>query len=226
MKDKYCLPIIQVAEDSVLAMIEQNKKNYGFFEIWLDYIEDLSESFVSDLIHKFPGQLVFVFRRQNLESIKMPDVQRFKVLDALSGEDCLVDLDITVQADDLKYAKSKDLKKIVSFHNYQKTPDTAELEAKIAEMEEYNPYIVKLSTFCNETVDALRLLELQQELIETGQKHIVLGMGANGQITRIFATLWGNELAFVPEDDEAKSADGQISRTKFERILQEITNAR
>lgn len=226
MQNKYCLPIIKSSKAEILNSIEQSEPNYGFFEVWLDYIEDFDISFVSDLIAKFPGRIILVFRRQNLEPIKMVVEQRFKILDEASGKDCLVDLDISCQLEDLDYA-AKDglqLNKVVSFHDYERTPDDDGLKAKLDAIKSHNPAIIKLSTFCDTKKDALRLLNLQQELAENNQKHIILGMGENGQITRIFATLWGNELAFVPEAIENESAKGQIPRDKFERIIKELTN--
>lgn len=224
MQNKYCLPIIKPSGGEVLSAIEQSEASYGYFEVWLDYIEDFDLGFISDLIDKYPDRIILVLRRQNLEPIKMPSGQRLKILGEVAGKDCFIDLDITSQTEDLQYAKGVNLKKIVSFHDYAGTPDDAQLNAKIEEITSHNPQIIKISTFCDTVDDALRLLIIQQGFIKSGQKHIVLGMGENGLITRIFGTLWGNEFAFVPETTEGESAKGQITRDKFEKIMKELTN--
>lgn len=225
MQNKYCLPIIAESWQKVIDTIESQQANYGYFEVWLDYLTDLETHKLIEFVSEQPSKLILVFRRQNLEPIKMTAEQRFKIFDALASKNCLVDVDIS-QTEDLDYLKSKDIKKIVSFHDYQKTPSAADLQTKVTEIENYEPDIIKISTFCNSPEDAVRLLSLQQEFIKKSIKHIVLGMGEHGQATRIFGTLWGNELAFVPEEDETKSAAGQINRAKFERIMKELTDAR
>lgn len=76
MKIKYCLPIVKTNKKTVLKIIEGNQ-DYDFFEIWLDYIEDLDFDFLKKLIHKHDGKLIFLFRRMNLENIKM-DLEKRK----------------------------------------------------------------------------------------------------------------------------------------------------
>lgn len=224
MKDKYCLPIIKTNATEVLEMIDQHKDDYGYFEVWLDYIEDLNLDFISDLVNKYPDRIIFVLRRQNLDPVKMPQQQRMKVLDLITDKNCLIDLDITIQAEELNYLKNsgKDKNLLISYHNYELTPADNELQKIIDEMESYSPGIIKLSTMCNSKDDALRLLTLEQQLLKAGRKHIVLGMGKDGQITRVFATLWGNALAFVPETSDDESAKGQITREKLDRIMKEL----
>ena len=41
-------------------------KGYDFYEIWLDYIKDLDNDFLTQICKSYKGKLIFVFRRQNL----------------------------------------------------------------------------------------------------------------------------------------------------------------
>lgn len=223
MKERYCLPITKPNKAEVAATIEQLKGEYGFFEVWLDYIKDFDLDFIADLIDKYPDRLILVFRRKNLEPIKMPLQQRKKVLDTATGKNCLVDLDIT-QAEELDYLKSsgKDKNLLCSYHNYEATPAYDELEKIVNDMEAYSPGIIKLSTMCNSADDALRLIKLKVRFLENERKHIVLGMGEEGKITRVFGALWGNALIFIPETQEEASAPGQITRQEFDKIMERI----
>lgn len=222
MKDKYCLPIINSDLADIRQKIETSEPDYGYFEIWIDYIENFEAGSVIDLIDKYPGRIVVVFRRQSLEAIKMRTRQRFELLDSLSGKDCLVDLDITCQKEDLEYAQGKDLKKIVSYHNYDATPEDAELNKIVETIKSYQPYILKISSMCNEASDAIRLIEIKKDFMESGEKHIILGMGKEGEITRVFGALWGNALIFIPETTNEASAPGQISREEFDKIMERV----
>lgn len=224
MQNKYCLPIIKPSKTEVIETIERLEDKYGYFEVWLDYIEDLDIDFVSDLISRYRDRIILVFRRQNLEPVKMLPEQRKKVLDSATGENCLVDLDITAQAEDLNYLKSsgKDKNLLCSYHNYEETPDYDELENIVNKMERYSPSIIKLSTMCNSMDDALRLIKLKVRFLESGRRHIVLGMGEEGKITRVFGALWGNELIFIPETTNEASAPGQIGREEFDKIMERV----
>lgn len=226
MENKYCLPIIKTTTAEISETINRLKDEYGYFEIWLDYIEDFNLDHILALIDQYPDRIILVFRRQNLDPVKIPPEQRRKVLDAVTNKNCLIDLDITAQTEELNYLKSsgQDKNLLCSYHNYESTPPDDELEKIVNSMEAYSPGIIKLSTMCNTKDDALRLLRLEQRLSGEGKRHIVLGMGENGLVTRIFATLWGNELAFIPETDDTSSAPGQITKDRFEKIIKELTD--
>jgi hypothetical protein len=78
MKINYCLPIIQKREEKILHIIEKNRNDYQYFEIWLDYLENLDEQFLKKLLHTFPDQLIFLLRRQQLETITMDQTNDIK----------------------------------------------------------------------------------------------------------------------------------------------------
>lgn len=224
MNVKYCLPIIKAGKAEVLEIIRSNDHDYRYFEVWLDYIDEVDESFVKQLIELLGDRLVVLFRRQNLEDIKMNLEQRFKVLEQLSGTDVLVDLDVTTQTKELDHVQEHKLalNTIVSYHNYQQTPDTVQLKAIIGTMEAYQPGIYKLATLCKSREDALRLLEQLLELKARRRRAVISGMGEPGLVTRVFGALWGNEMTFAPQSAAEQSAPGQLTRNQFETIFKEL----
>lgn len=200
-------------------MIEKNRE-YDFFEVWLDYIEDLDEAFVTELKNAYDGKLVFLFRRQNLETIKMDFAMRKKIILHLQHSKCYVDLDITTQKDELDFIEEEeiDVWKIVSYHNYKETPKADKLDEIIKDMLEYNPIVVKVTTFCNRETDALRLMILMLDLKVEKIRFIVLGMGEYGQISRIYGAMQGNAMNFAPRNLHEKSAPGQLTKSELEDI--------
>lgn len=215
----YCLPIIKNKKADVLTTIEQNEKEYQFFEVWLDYIKNFDEAFLTQLINLLGEKLIVVFRRQHLEKPMMDQQKRLTMLALLKNADAIVDLDIS-QAEELKTTNNNLL---LSYHNYDNTPSNDALQKIITTMEQYHPTIYKIATMCQTEQDALRLLELQQALKQQNKKHIVLGMGEYGTITRIFGTLWGNEMIFAPKEKSEASAPGQLTKEQLEKILKRIT---
>jgi 3-dehydroquinate dehydratase type I len=221
----YCLPIITRSKQKVLDEIVAREHEYQCFEIWLDYIDDLDPAFVRQLIEKYPGRLILLFRRQLLEPIHMPLQERERLMVAVTDQPVFLDLDISEEAE-LEYLAANRLRirvnLIGSHHNYIATPILAELQTIAVNIAKYQPEAIKIATYCRSEEDALRLLQLQLWLKKQGRQHIVIGMGPFGAITRVFGTLWGNELVYAPQHDDEASAPGQLTRGQLENIFRSL----
>lgn len=147
-----------------------------------------------------------------------------KIIKLLENSDNLLDLDIKNQKEELDFVRENKLgnKLMVSYHNYDKTP---ELEGIINEIEKFNFSIIKIACFCNEPEDSIKLLQILLKLKRDNKKYIVLGMGDQGKIVRIYGALWGNEMNFAPTCEVEKSAPGQITKKQLEEIFERIKNA-
>lgn len=221
-KAKYCLPIIKVNKKEVLKSL--SIKGFDYCEVWLDYIKDLDKEFVVKIAKKFKGRLIFVFRRQNLEPIKLTLKERLNLISLLSKYFAFLDLDFLTQHEELEFLRksSTNLKLILSYHNYKETPKLDYFANLVAKMKRYNPDIYKFATFCQTETDVLILLELILKLKEQKLKYIVSGMGEIGKITRIIGSIWGNEINFTPRNLKEKSAKGQLTKKSLQLILEEI----
>lgn len=226
MKNNYCLPLIKATEDEMLAEIEAHEKSYSYFEIWLDYIQGLHAEFLSNLLNEYPGRLVFVFRRKNLETPKLKVKEQAELIKIFDEKDCLVDMDVYDQAELIKRSGELRLNRIISYHNYEETPAENELYKILQDIAVCRPEVAKISTFCNNKSDAYLLLKIMLEMKSQGKKHIILGMGEDGLVTRLYGALWGNELTFITEKKEDSSAPGQLTRAEYEKFLKEQLNGR
>jgi len=226
MKIHYCLPIIKKTKEEVLETIKMNRQEYDYFEIWLDYVRDVDESFVKHLIADLQEKLLLLFRRQNLEEIHMQENTRKHILSLLQNTPALIDLDITTQREELEYIKENNLQVqlITSYHNYTETPDNETFEKIISDMAYYAPAIYKVATFCQTENDTMQLLQLLLTLRKQDKQYIVLGMGEKGLATRIFGTVWGNAMIFAPRKKDENSAPGQLTKTQLEDIFSIIRN--
>ena len=200
---------------------------YDYFEVWLDYLESIDHSEITHVIKTYPNKIIFVSRRLALEPIKRDFNNRMSLLESLALEPCIFDFDIKIQQDELEYTALQGLpiKKLISYHNYQRTPDTVDLEKILLEMDTFDPTISKLACFCETALDALRLLELTYK--ESQRKPvIILGMGQHGLPTRIFGCEFGNEFTFSPVSRQTESAPGQLTRNEMESIVEVLRRAR
>lgn len=223
MNTKYCLPIIKNTKKETLGVLRT--KGYDFYEVWLDYIQNLDSKFILSIAKKLNKKLIFVFRRKNLEKVKLSTDKRQKIIARLLRFNVTLDIDFLTQHEELEFLRQKqtNIKLILSFHNYKETPTLDFLKKLINKMKRYNPSIYKISTFCQKEEDAFILLNLLLWLKRQNLKYIVLGMGNHGLITRIFGAVWGNMINFAPLNLEEKSAPGQLTKKQLELILKEIT---
>jgi 3-dehydroquinate dehydratase-1 len=222
--NRYCLPIIEKRKAAVQKTLQKEIERFRFAEVWVDYIEDIDPGFITSLIGSYPHRLIIVFRRQNLEPMKMSPEERWQIISSLSRKQVLVDFDIASQTDEIARVQAERLaiKSILSYHNYSFTPSDTELRSITRRMRGWGAHISKISTLCKNQRDALRLLALLIDLREAGQKSIILGMGKHGTITRIFGTVWGNEMTFTPVELTARTAAGQLTVDKLDSIMQAL----
>ena len=225
MKINYCLPIIQKDKQKIFDLIKKNQKEYQYFEVWLDYIENLDEAFITKITTMLQERLILLFRRKNLEPIHMDSEDRINLIPIISKSESYLDLDIS-QEEELHYLQDTELHihLILSYHNYQKTPENEEIQDILLDMEKYRPMIYKIATTCNDETDAVRLLQFQKLLASQKKKHIILGMGKFGTITRVFGTLWGNEMIFAPKTKEEQSAPDQLTKQELEKIFETLSH--
>ncbi len=220
--NNFCLPIRAASLEEAKRTISANVDKYAYFELWLDYLDGVLDSDLTSLISLYPTNLIFLFRRHELEPIKMELDRRREIIELLSESNLYLDLDLVTQEEDIEIYKEKKrgLKLLLSYHNYQRTPDDADLMKLKDRMMEFMPEVVKFATFCTKEQDALRLLSLLLHLREEQQKAVVLGMGEHGAITRIFGKLWGNYINFTPISPDAATAPGQYTYHELKKITE------
>jgi len=220
----FCLPVIKNSKEEALITLKESHQKYSFFEIWLDSIKDFDLNFLATLLSSHDRRFVFRFAREKLPS--MPIEKRLEIIDQLHNSTGLIDLDIELESAEISHIKEAKLKvkTILSIHNFKETPETSQLRDYYSKMMEMDADIFKFACYCNSKQDALRLLSFQLELAKSGTRHIVLGMGEEGVITRIFGSLWGNELVFAPLTSEEASAPGQLSYHLMKSILESLTD--
>lgn len=223
MNIKYCLPIIKNAKKEIIKSLKS--KGYNFYEIWLDYIQDLEDQFIIDIARKNQGRLIFLFRRQQLRKMLLSLEKRKNIISLLTKFNVFLDIDFLTQYEELEFLKQNPGKSklILSYHDYKETPKLDYLLSLVDKMKKYQPDIFKIATTCNKEADVLNLLNLLLKLKDQGLKYIVLGMGEKGLASRIFGPIWGNQLTFAPQNLKEKSAWGQLTKKQLELIVKIIS---
>ncbi len=218
---KYCLPITYSDKLQISKELSANHSSYAAFEIWLDYIEKPDSDFVKKLVNEYHEKLIFLFRRLNLEKTTLDADFKKELLHYFAKSKSYVDLDIFDQKQELQhtYDNKLNLNLICSYHNYTETPLQEDLLKIIDSMKAYSPAIFKIACYCKNENDAVALLNILLKLKSENKKYIVLGMGKHGLATRVFSSLWGNELIFTPSTILQSTAPGQLTKDTYEKIF-------
>jgi 3-dehydroquinate dehydratase type I len=217
----FCRPIIVDNFAALKKELAESDPRYDYLEIWLDYIEDLNLDQLKSCFSMSKSKLIFLFRRLNLDSPKLSKELRDECINYLLTKNCYLDLDLT-QTEDLDLLCNKLSgadKLLLSYHNYQNTPDNTELLRLLGEMQKFTPAIIKFATKCLTPEDCLRMLEFGLQLKSRQQKCIITTMGEYGALPRIQAALYFNEFNFAPQKLSESSATGQVELDKFIELI-------
>lgn len=108
---------------------------------------------------------------------------------------------------------------IVSYHNFECTPGTDELEAIINDAKNVGADLVKVSTMATSSNDVKRLASLLLNT-EDDSKLIVIAMGATGTVSRVFFPALGSRLTY--SFFGASTAPGQLDYPETFRLLRKF----
>lgn len=118
----------------------------------------------------------------------------------------------------VRLAKKNNCKVIISYHNFELTPQVKELRAIIKKCRATGAEIVKITCQVINAEDSANLMSLY-----SNEKNIIsFGMGVDGLITRLAAPLLGAEFTYAAADKHSKTGPGQVTATEmkaFYKIL-------
>jgi len=128
-----------------------------------------------------------------------------------------VDVDIGTQKSVIEKIRESNpkIKIIISYHNFEKTPETKELKSLYKKMKKLGADIVKFAAKANALTDSFRMLEFLSLIAQKGQKAICLCMEKKGILTRISGQFFGNYLMYFTKDKKSSTAPGQITIKEF-----------
>lgn len=109
----------------------------------------------------------------------------------------------------IAHAREKGCTVIISYHNYEMTPDNEELCAIVNECRAKGADLAKIATLAQGPSDAARLLSLYDRS-RFDFPVLCLGMGEAGKITRIAAPLLGAPFTFAAPVQSKCTAPGQL----------------
>lgn len=134
----------------------------------------------------------------------------------------MVDIELEAEGSYLEelhgHAKEKGAEVIVSYHQFDATPDREFLAAQYQRCLERGGDIAKVATQIQDRQDLLNLLSLYQL---PGRK-VILGMGPLGRVSRVIAPYLGSEFTFASPGSGLETAPGQLDFRQLTEIYKVI----
>ncbi|OPY74316.1 MAG: 3-dehydroquinate dehydratase [Syntrophorhabdus sp. PtaU1.Bin058] len=208
---------VSIAESTAGACLEA-LAGLAFAEIRMDRMEELTVDDVRDIfsIGMSAGVDLVATCRPGAFS---EDERKQLLVTAIESGAAYVDIeedsDGSFKREIIAKARPRSCAVIVSFHDYEGTPEREDLLRIVSRCFESGGDIAKIACMVNSERDSARLLGL----LDSGRDIIVIGMGGKGRITRIVAPLLGSPFTYAAPARGRETADGQLDRETLERYL-------
>lgn len=188
-------------------------ENEELVEIRADLLDLQDEQYLQ--LFDAGARMVFTCRKSDYS-----DARRLALYSkALNSGVAYIDLDIQSDKGLLENLftgiKNSDSKLILSYHNYEFTPEKGELKEIMKEIYSRGADIAKIACKVITDDDLVNLLTLYRK---PGKK-IILGMGEKGMLSRVAALYMGAEFTFAFPDGGNKTAPGQLTKSELEDIF-------
>ena len=232
---KICVPVVEKTEKEIIKYIKYiNKLPIDIIEWRADFfLEDIikdNEKSINDIIDlskdikKITNKPILFTLRSDKEGGKIKNNSYDKIINiykTIIENKCfdLIDLEIlNLKEKDIKniikLSKEKNIKTILSNHNFNKTPSKKYIISLINKMIKLKCDIVKVAYMPKNKKDVIILLDAITEIKDF--PIIAISMGKLGTITRIF----GSVMTFASA--KSSSAPGQLEAMKLKYILDNI----
>ena len=219
MKYKTCVSIAEQTPAKTKKILKIALSKSDFVEIRLDFlkIEQIPETL--EMIRKDLSRVVCTLRPKN-EGGKFVgnEKERIAIIKLIAEYNpFMLDIEFNTLKKNsslTKYLKSTKTKLLVSWHDFKKTPSSAELEKKISQMSKFSSNVKIVST-AKSTDDSTRMLELYSK---KGKNNLIsFAMGDYGRISRILCLYLGSPYTYVSLGKAI--APGQFSVDEVKKII-------
>jgi 3-dehydroquinate dehydratase I len=207
---------VSVAEQS-LEMCVNALQGIDFAEICLDTFDQVSLEDMR-MLFSIPERAIAICRPERCTNQEMLR----RLLMAMDVGAQFIDIDLEapdeIKESVIKKAKEVGVQVIVSFHNYQRTPQQAELEHVISWCFDSGADIAKIACHVNDDRDNARLLGL----LNIRKKLIIIGMGDKGKITRLASPVMGGFCSYSSCCKGKETAKGQLPFKDTQEIVEAL----
>ena len=218
MKYKTCISIAESSPNKIKIKLKAALKKSDYIEIRLDFLKIEQVPIALEIIKKDLNRIVCTLRPKT-EGGKFSgtEKERISIIKLIAEySPFLLDIEYNTLKKNkelLKYLKTTKTKLLVSWHDFKKTPNSAELKKKMNQISKFSSNIKIVST-AKSTDDSTRMLELYSK---KGKNNLIsFAMGDFGRISRILCLYLGSPYTYVSLGKAV--APGQFSIDEVKKI--------
>lgn len=230
---KIIVPIVGQTKDEIIAAAKSFANveldivewRVDWFEGVFDFdqVKDVAQA-LRDVLQDTPILFTFRTAKEGGEKAIEPDV--YVALNQKMAQTGLVDL-VDIEAftgDDyvaqiIEVAHQNNVKVVASNHDFDKTPDQADIVSRLRKMQEQGADIPKIAVMPNNKKDVLTLLAATEEMATNyaDRPIITMSMAGTGLISRLCGEVFGSAATFGAVGKV--SAPGQMNAEDLNTIL-------
>jgi len=216
---RLCVPVVEASVQRARSRYRRAARKGLWAEMRLDYLEkpDLRK-----LFRALPGPAIAT-NRTPAEGGRWSGseaARRDLLEEALTYSVNALDVEFSTDAAWRRelYTRRGQTLLILSWHDFDGTPEAADLEKIFSDMLAQEADILKLVTHARTPEDNLRLLALIPRARAAGKDIIAFCMGPLGKWSRVAAAFLGSFITFAPFNPKQASAPGQVTVNEMRRV--------
>ncbi len=215
-KIKICTVLAESDFFSTSKIISKVAKDSDFFELRADYLSNLNENLIIELRKLLSLKTIFTLKSKiNGGKFDFEELKNISLLQtAIDVGYEFIDLEINSPL--IKKLDKKSSKYILSYHNFEKTPTFLELNKIISSARKKKADLIKIATLVRNAEDLKTLTKLLI-INKYNDKMIVVGMGEEYKLSRIFFPFLGSFLTYVASNN--KIATGQFNLEEIKKYV-------
>ncbi len=230
-----CVPVVDRNAESICETIQtMTAQRVQMIEWRMDWYEEVSDrEAVKQLLAKIKPYVTdtvllctFRSKKQGGElPITEEEYLALNLAVAETGVADLIDLEyyeLDEPREIIRQLQENGVGVVCSNHNFQQTPETAEMQRQLMEMAEAGADFAKLAVMPKKKTDVLRLMEAVLAVKESCPKYhlIAMSMDKAGVISRLLGGWYHSEVTFAAFSKA--SAPGQVSYEKVQEIINQM----
>ncbi|MGX6979711.1 type I 3-dehydroquinate dehydratase [Vagococcus elongatus] len=233
-KPLICVPIIGRTQESIYEQAQVAVESKADVIEWrADFFDDdLTPETLTAVLEKLreiikDKPLLFTFRTAEEGGDKAVSLSDYEHLYHTVMETELADiLDIQLMTVEdrstlIQSAHEKEYLVLVSYHNFEETPEADDLLGIFARMKESQGDIFKIAVMPNDNFDVLRVLTVSEQAQAIYfQPLVCISMGDIGKVSRLIGHHFGSEMTFASLS--GASAPGQIPVEELAHLITAI----
>ncbi len=230
---KICVPIVGVTKEEIV----HEAKTFEDIPVdvvewradWFEHVSEIEK--VKEVLAELRAALketplLFTFRTSKEGGEKAIEPEVYAALNKAAAETGNVDL-VDVEAftgdeivkDIIQAAHKAGVKVVASNHDFNKTPEQADIVGRLCKMQELGADIPKIAVMPQSKKDVITLLAATEEMTRehADRPIITMSMAGTGVISRLSGEVFGSALTFGAA--KKASAPGQMGVCDLETVL-------